>query len=320
MTDDIVTQADGAGQPVRQEQGGPVVQRDTAIQAFAAIEGDKQRALVQARQAIAQTFRRDHDEIRVRVLRDCERPVFAALALYKKPVGGKTIVGFSISFARCIPRYFKNLDVTRRVTLDNAEERTVTIGVYDIEDNVSYSKDIVVPKTVERSTLKPGQDAIRMRINSQGRASYLVAATEDDLAVKQAAIESKTLRNLYLELLTDDLKEEARERIEKTVRDQAARDPDAERKRLVDAFASMGVTPSDLKAYLGHELDKIGPQQIVELRAIYSGIRDKETTWPDVMAEALAEAESRTTTKREAASTDKPKTLDDLTKRKDVAP
>jgi hypothetical protein len=313
MTEDLIQSPDGAGQLMRQELGGPLALRaDTAIQAYVAIEGEKQRAIVQARQAIAKSFPRDYDEVRVRLLRDGARPAFAAIALYRKPVGNRSIVGFSIEVARCIARYYKNLDVSRKVVGDNSEERRVLCEVYDLEDNVSYAKEIVVPKTVERSTVKPGQEIIRSRINSQGQATYLVAATEDDLAIKQAALESKVMRNLYLDLLGADVKEELREKIEETLRNQAAKDPDTERKRLVDAFAAQGVQPADLKAYLGHELDKIGPQQIVDLRAIYAGIRDKETTWPEVMATRV---EQRT------AQTEAPaKTLDDVMKRKEQQP
>ena len=51
---------------------------------------------------------------------------------------------------------------------------------------------------------------------------------------------------------------------------------------MVDAFAAIGVSATDLVAYLGHDLGKCSPAQIVTLRGIYGAIKDGEATWQSV--------------------------------------
>jgi hypothetical protein len=292
MTDDLIVPAlDGAGPPLRQEQGGVMLQRAAMTNELqAAATSAQARALVEARYFLAKKMPRDWLTVRGGMLKDCERPGFAAVARYRKPIG-RGVEGPSIRFAEAFLRHATN-------TLSEA---------HAMFDDERYFKDVAIEKVVERSTLKPGQEALYSRINSQGQPVYLVAATEDDLLNKQAALESKALRTLALRLLPGDILDECMERVRTTLSNEVAKDPDAERKRLVDAFAALRVQPADIKAYLGHEIDKITPKEILDLRAIYAAIRDEETSWVEVM-------ETRTA-KREAASGEKPKTLDDLTKR-----
>jgi hypothetical protein len=65
--------------------------------------------------------------------------------------------------------------------------------------------------------------------------------------------------------------------------DDAARDPDGERKKIADAFAEIHVKASDLVEYLGHSLDSCSPAELVQLRGLFGAIRDGEATWATVM-------------------------------------
>ena len=69
-----------------------------------------------------------------------------------------------------------------------------------------------------------------------------------------------------------------------TTRDADAKDPDAARKRIVDAFADLSVTPGDLREYLGVEIGKASPSDIAELRGVYTAIREGATTWREALA------------------------------------
>jgi hypothetical protein len=113
--------------------------------------------------------------------------------------------------------------------------------------------------------------------------TYTVPANDDDLLNKRAAQISKAIRTLGLRIIPGDLQDEA-EGIIKAVRmDEAARDPSAERKRIADAFAEIGVKAADLTAYLGHTLDTCSPPELVDLRGIYGAIKDGEATWKSVI-------------------------------------
>ncbi len=260
--------------------------RQTAAIAVA----EQAKAEVQARYIMALQRPRDIDAVRTALLKDCKRPGFAATARYSVPRAGRSIVGPSIRFAESIMRNMGNLDTRHVVTHDDAEQRIVRVQVTDLEANLTLSDDIVLSKTVERSTLKQGQVPISSRTNSQDVTTYLVAATEDDLRNKQAASISKSLRGLVLRLLPADILEEAMAQVVATKKDTDAKDPDAARKKIVDAFSSVNVTPSDLREFLGVEVGKASPADVEELREVYVAIKDGETTWRDALAGKVVQA------------------------------
>ena len=161
--------------------------------------------------------------------------------------------------------------------------------VTDLESNLSYSADIPLAKTVERQFLKDDQVAISSRTNSQGETTYLVAASEDELLTKQLAQASKHIRNGVLRLLPGDLLEEAIEQVVTTLRDADAKDPAAARKKIVDAFFAEGVGPDQLVKYLGHTLDSITEAELIELRTVYSALKEGEARWSELLEAKLGE-------------------------------
>jgi hypothetical protein len=199
---------------------------------------------------------------------------------------------------------------------DDREKRIVRVSVTDLEANVTYSRDVTVGKTVERSSVKEGQEVFGSRENSRGQTTYTVAATEDDLLNKEGSLVSKAMRNLALRLVPGDVLDEAEAKIKATRQNKAAEDPEAARKKLADAFASLGVSPSDLKAYLGQELASVSPSQIAELRGLYTSLRDGEVTWREVMAERTEAAAAAEEPSAEPSKTSKEGIKDRLRKGK----
>lgn len=275
-----------AGALVKQEFGSRSleVRAETASAAVAA----QAQAAVQARYVMAMQRPRDWDSVRQRILAECQRPGFAEVALYSKPVSGKPMEGLSIRFAEAALRCMTNVFPEVTVVYEDRTKRIVRVALTDLEGNLTFSKDIVVEKTVERRTLKDGQDAIAERTNSYGKKVYIVEATEDDLLNKQAALESKALRSHALRLLPGDIADEAEALIRATLANRAAKDPGAERKRIIDAFGAIGVPVAELVKYVGHPLEAIVPAELVELRAVYAAVKDGEATWQDQLALRLA--------------------------------
>jgi hypothetical protein len=252
---------------------------ETSITAVAATA----KAMVEARFTIARVNQRDWDDVRVRLLKSCNRLGFAETAMYSKPVGGSRIEGASIRFAEEAARAMGNLDITCPVLWDDAEKRLLRQTVCDLESNTTYSTDIAIEKTVERRTVRDGQEVVGQRLNTQGQPVYIVRATEDDLMNKQNSFVSKALRTNILRVLPSDIREEAIQACRSTVARQDSKDPDGARKRVVDAFASLHVSPAELRKFLGHEVATSSPKEIEELRAVYQGIRDGETNWAEVL-------------------------------------
>lgn len=265
--------------------GAPPMQVETSAAAAAA----REKAVVEARYIVAMKRPRDIDEVRVRLLKECQRPGFAEVAKYEKPVGREKIVGLSVRFAETAIRLMQNIQVNVAVVFDDATRRIVRVEVTDLETNTPYGQDIPIEKTVERSKAGEDREVLGTRKNTQGRTVFIVAATEDEFMNKQNAAISKVLRNHGLRLIPGDILEECSRAIDKTYSDKAAQDPEGEKKKIVDAFASIGVRPAQLGEYLEHPLDAVVPAELTMLRRIYQSIRDGETTWVAVMEEKFGE-------------------------------
>lgn len=240
------------------------------------------KAEVEARFAVAVHRPRDMDESRVRLLADCKRPHFAAVARYSKPVGGKPIEGPSIRFVEAALRALGNVEVRSPTVYEDDEKRIVRVTVCDLESNLTHGTDITIAKTVERRKLGNGQKPIATRTNSYGDVVYIVHATDDELNTKQQALVSKAIRTLGLRIVPGDLVDEAQEIVMQTMARGDQADPEAAKKKIVDAFVAVGVSPASLKEYLGHEVASCATAELAHLRAIYAAIKDGETTWKDV--------------------------------------
>lgn len=251
---------------------------ETAGQVLAA----QARALVEARYTIAVAKPRDWDRVRERLLRECERPSFAEVAIYRKPVGDG-IEGPSIRFVETALQCMGNVLVESPTIYDDDEKRIVRVGVMDLENNCAYSKDVTVMKRVERRRLAEGQTPIRSRTNSRGQTVYLVAASDDECLNSENALVSKALRTQGLRLVPGWLVAEGEAKVRTTRQKRDAEDPDAAKRKLLDAFTGLGISVEQIKTYLGHDGATLTPKEREELRGLYAALRDGETTWREIM-------------------------------------
>ncbi|WP_336510607.1 hypothetical protein [Cupriavidus necator] len=260
---------------------------ETASTAVAA----QAKAMVEARYIMAMQRPRDWDQVRQTLLRECRRPSFAhnKSAYYRKPIG-QGVEGLGIRFVEVALRCMTNVLVETTMIFEDETKEVHRVSVTDLESNLTYPLDVRVSKTVERS--KPMDDGsfISVRKNSYGKNVYTVPANDDDLLNKRAALISKAIRTLGLRIIPGDMQDEAEDIIKSVRMDEAARDPDAERKKIADAFAGIGVKAADLVAYLGHQLDSCSPHELVDLRGIYGAIKDGEATWKTVMENKAEQA------------------------------
>jgi hypothetical protein len=240
------------------------------------------KALVEARFTIALRNPRDVDAVRARLMRECQRPSFAEVAIYHKPIG-EGIEGPSIRFAEAAIQSMGNLAIDTPTIYDDAEKRILRVTVSDIETNVTHSKDVTIMKRVERSRIADGQVPLKVRTNSKGRTVYLVEATDDEILNQENALVSKALRTTGLRLVPGWLIDECMTAVRATRQKTNAADPDAARRKLFDAFGSVGVSVEQIKAWLGHDGATLPPKELDELRGIYTAIRDGDTTWREVM-------------------------------------
>lgn len=266
----------------------PRSQHELATAAVAA----QAKAMVEARYIVALQRPRDYDDVRVKLLAACKRPRFAEAARYIKPVG-KGIEGPSIRLAEEAARCMTNIDVQIPTIYDDERRRVIRVSATDLEANITYDKDVTVEKTIERNQVREGQQLIGQRVGSRGQTVYVVLASDDEILNKENALTSKALRACLLRLVPGDILEEAMDQVYATLKDRNAKDPAAERKRLVDAFAALNIMPDRLKEYLGHDLDVTTPAELLDLRGVYTAMKDGEATWTEVMEVRRKETEAK---------------------------
>jgi hypothetical protein len=263
-----------------QQNNMPAIPGETSSSAVAA----QAKAMVESRYIMAMRQPRNWDQVRQNLLRECKRPAFAnnKSAYYRKPIG-QGVEGLGIRFVEVALRCMTNVLIETSMIFEDPMKEVHRVSVTDLESNVTYPLDVRVSKTVERS--KPSDDGsyISVRKNTYGKDVFTVPANDDDLLNKRGALISKAVRTLGLRIIPGDLQDEAEEIIKAVRLNDAANDPDAARKRIVDAFGEIGVKAVDLTAYLGHSIDQCSPAELVDLRGIYGAIKDGEATWKTVM-------------------------------------
>lgn len=295
-----------AGAIMRREFGAEQTQvvAETAASAVAA----REKAQVEARYVLAMRRPREMEDVRVRLLHECDRTGFASCARYRKPVGKKQddngnwvqnyAEGWSIRFAEAALRCMSNIYPDSCIVYEGDDLRIMRFSITDLESNLTYSNEVSIRKTAEKKALRKGQTAIAERTNSYGEKVYIVEATDDELQMKQNSAWSKFIRN-GLRFVPGDILDECERKVNETLAHEDKQDPDAAKRKIIDAFAKLGVGPVDLQAFLGKVLDRLQPAEIARLREIHTAIKDGETTWNDVMEEAAAQG---TTEQQEAVA------------------
>lgn len=292
--------------------GGQVL--PAAMDASSAAAAALSKAEVEAAYTVALARPRDLNLARQRILEHCRRPRFAEAAKYSMPRGDKTVSGPSIRMAEAAAQALGNLRQTQSVVYDDDLRQVVRFVVTDLETNLAFSSEAAIDKTVERKRPGKGDVVLSERVNSRNEAVYLIRATEADVGQKVGAAASRAIRNAVLRLLPRDILEEAMETVDETRKKKNAEDPAAARKRLLDAFAGIGVGADELRKHAGQPLDSLSPVQMDELRDLYTAIREGQTTWRDVIAQREEGAEpekkeapqSRTAAVLEAAAAKAP--------------
>lgn len=267
-------------------QGGGLPTRETASSAVAA----QAIAAIQARCVMARANPRNWDAVRDKIMRECRRPGFAGAAEYRVPRGftpngeRNFITGPTIRFVEVALRSMGNVETQHQTIYDDDEKRIVRVTVLDIETNASYSRDITLKKTMERRQLRDKDVPISQRKNADGIVVYTLPITEDELLLREASLVSKAIRTLGERFVPGDFIDEAMAECKRTLAKEDKKNPEAARHKLLDAFAIMGVSVSDLEEYLGTKTERVTPAQIEDLRDIYVGLKEGVTTWEEVIA------------------------------------
>jgi hypothetical protein len=224
---------------------------------------------VQAMMVIAKRFPRDPVHAVDRILQACTRQSLADGALYSYNRGGSEITGPSIRLAEAMAQAWGNLQFGIRELDQRDGESTVEASAWDLETNTRQVKVFQVKH--ERHTRK-------------GTTKLTDPRDVYELVANQGA---RRLRACILGVIPGDVTEAAVQQCEVTLAAKADTSPEGVRK-LTDAFAKIGVTTDAIVKRLGNRLDAIRPAQILQLRKIYTSIKDGMSApgdWFDVEPE-----------------------------------
>lgn len=268
------------------------IQRAQSSELAAQAVGARVQALVQAKFVMAAKMPRSLDVVRTAMKKRCQDPQFAAKARYcvergnkKDPQTGQWVTNYiegpSIRFVEEMVRHFGNIELSTTTLYDDEDKRVIRGEAIDYESNSSWSKEITVTKTVERS--KPKGEFLGRRMNSYGKPVYILRANDSDFEPKEGAAVSKALRTLGLRLLPGDIVAEMERLVIKTQETEDAKNPDAARLAVIDGYANIGITPDQLAEYLGHPTDTMSAEEIRRLRGFGVALAEGAITWRDLL-------------------------------------
>jgi hypothetical protein len=283
----------------RHDQAAGVIARDEGLsgremvrvaEVQAAAVAAMVKAEVNARFELALLRPRNWLDVRTSLLSACERPLFADAAVFSVKRGSKQdergnwvdnmVEGASIRFIEEALRCMRNVMPEVRVLVEDDVKRIVRVTMTDLENNITMSEEFVIAKVIERKTARQTDEVVGERVNSYGKRVFKVVASDDEMITKQAALVSKAIRNLGKRLLPSDIHDECMEKCNAVVDAKDKADPAAARKRMVDAFAKVGVSAAQLETYLGGPVLTAPPARIKPLKGILAAITEG-MTWEE---------------------------------------
>ena len=231
-------------------------------------------AEVQGAMTIAKRFPRDESAARDRILTACARPSLAERAIYMYSRGGQEISGLTIRAAEEIARTWGNMTYGWSVLESDLGKSTIEVYAWDLETNTRNTRQFDVSHQHVTKT----------------KTVLLVGPRE--IYEKQANEAARRMRSCIEALIPRDIQDDAREQCEQTLRTTAEITPEA-LKKLVTAFADIGVTKEQIERRLQRRLDAVQPAQVIQLRKVFNSIKDGMSApkdWFQAADEPVADA------------------------------
>jgi len=256
----------------------------------AGIEAAQSRELAQIRTAAQMAMMRPRVEkdAWMRSIKACQRLSMAEAAEYEFPRGNTSITGPSVDLARELARIWGNMRSGFTVVSRDPDWTHLQGYAWDMEANHCVTVEDKFPNLIQRKDKRTG------------RAEWVAPRDERELRELQNRRGALAERNAILKCLPSDLIEDAVTEARKTRRAHAeggiAKDRGALVKGMVRAFDEIGVTASDLEAFLGHALDTLTADEHERLVKVGKSIKDGNSRREDYFTPtrtAEADAESQ---------------------------
>jgi len=248
---DIVHQPNGFTELAERPQGG---------QSMIEVASARAAQEVQAAMIIAKRFPRDETQSYTRIMHACRRKTLADHAMYAYPRGGTLVTGPSIRLAEVLAQSWGNLDCGIVEVEQRNGESTMMAYAWDLETNARKT-----------TTFQVRHERVSGKGNNQRTTKLTDPRDIYEMCANQGA---RRLRGCILGVIPGDIVEAAINECEKTLAGNNTA-PIADRARaMVVAFSELGVTKEMIERRIGHKLETIIETEMVNLRKIYSSIKD----------------------------------------------
>lgn len=220
---------------------------------------------------IAKKFPRNEDAAFGTLMRSCGRKSLAEVAAYRFPRGGTDVTGPSVYLAKEAARIWGNIRFGFDIIGDDDESRHIRGWAWDVETNARSSYDDQFKKLVQRKQGKGGPTA------------WVVPDERDlrELTNRRGAI---LVRNSLLDLMPDDLIQDALKTARATLERDAGENIEDSRKKTILGFGELGITVEDLEVYLGHPMGNTTPHEIANLRQIWKSLKEGVSKWSEYVS------------------------------------
>ncbi|MBW2637654.1 MAG: hypothetical protein JRC86_09075 [Deltaproteobacteria bacterium] len=211
---------------------------------------------IQAAMIIAQKFRRNPIEAIIRIEEACKRPKMAEAALYTYPRGGQKISGPSIRLAEVLIQNWGNCKAGIEEVSRGKGESTMRAYAWDLETNTMIEKKFTVAHV--RDTKK---GPVKLK-------------EERDIYEMTANMGARRLRACILGVIPQDVVETAVDQVRETIRGNSDVPIQDRLKPVIEALRKVGVNQSMIEMKFDHKFDVVSEDELVELRGIYTSIKD----------------------------------------------
>lgn len=229
-----------------------------------AVAIEQQRAVAEAlgKLYVAKQFPRNVNQAFIDALAACDQMSLASVAFYAVPRGQQKVTGPSIRLAEELARCWGNIEYGHkelsRVSAKGSEPGRSEVLVYawDQQTNTYVHRQLTVLHVLDtRDGPRPLRD-------------------QKDIDDKIANVTSKQVRGRLLAVLPKFMVQAAIDRCKQTIEKGGKELPLSVRVRnMVAAFAEMGVTESQIAAYLEHSLETMTIDDLVTMTTVFNAIK-----------------------------------------------
>lgn len=237
-----------------------LIQKPTAIP-MKQMDNSDLRTLKEVEASIvsAKRFPRDEDFALDKIKKACERSRLAETAIYQYPRGGTVVEGPSIRLAETVSLHWGNIQKGIRELSSTGSETTYEAFAIDLENNVRASRIFTV---------------VHERYTKNGTSKLVDPRDVYEIIASHAA---RRLRACILEIIPQDVIEEALEICKQTVAKLFSKIPREERiKQMLEHFeTNFKVTREHIEGRFLRSADALNDHNLLELKKIAMSLKDK---------------------------------------------